>query len=187
MLSLFIVNCQVAGKNPDDMEIPVIKPTTSPSNCKNDLYPVDAPQLNAVKSDQYLTQETSINDKNGNPISMKFYDVVEGNGALATVNDLVTVHYAGWLDDGCLFDSSYLRGQPSRFLLIQVIPGWTETLKTMKQGTRRRVEIPSDLAYGKFGNPPVIPPEATLTFDIKLIDVLTPDQASATATAISEK
>jgi len=72
-------------------------------------------------------------------------------------------------------------------LLIQVIPGWTETLKTMKQGTRRRVEIPSDLAYGKFGNPPVIPPEATLTFDIKLIDVLTPDQASATATAISEK
>ncbi|MBI21631.1 MAG: hypothetical protein CL780_05225 [Chloroflexi bacterium] len=118
---------------------------------------------------------------------MNLFDIVEGNGTSPTINDLVTVHYAGWLEDGCLFDASYLRGTPSKFLLVQVINGWRETLQSMKVGGRRRVEIPPELAYGIYGKPPVIPGNATLTFDIKLIDVLTPEQASATATVVAKE
>ena len=85
----------------------------------------------------------------------------------------VSVHYAGRLSDGTLFDSSYKRGQPLQFPVGvgQVIPGWDEGIQLLKTGEKATLVIPADLAYGARGAGGVIPPNATLVFDVELIDV----------------
>jgi FKBP-type peptidyl-prolyl cis-trans isomerase len=98
-------------------------------------------------------------------------DIEEGDGQEATVDDTVTVHYTGWLEDGTTFDSSVPGGQPYTTTLDRVIPGWTEGVPGMKVGGKRRLVIPADLAYGDQGSGTVIPPGATLTFDIELISI----------------
>ena len=100
--------------------------------------------------------------------------------ALAQSGDFVTVHYSGYLYDdladagrGDKFDSSVDRGQPFQFTLgqRQVIRGWDEGVAGMTVGGKRRLTIPYDLAYGERGRPPVIPPSATLVFDVELLGV----------------
>jgi len=100
-------------------------------------------------------------------------DLVVGEGTEATEGDRVTVHYTGWLEDGTKFDSSVDRGQPFSFTLGagNVIDGWDEGLPGMRVGGKRRLTIPSDKGYGPQGNPPRIPPNATLIFEVELLDV----------------
>ena len=95
----------------------------------------------------------------------------EGTGKSPGARDRVTVHYAGWLLDGTLFDSSYGRGETIEFRLDQVIPGWTEGVQLMREGGAVKLVIPPDLAYGRRGAPPVIGPNATLLFHVELIRV----------------
>lgn len=103
------------------------------------------------------------------------YRVVEpGDGASPAATDRVTVHYRGTLINGTEFDSSYARGEPATFGLNQVIPGWTEGVQLMKEGATYQFFIPSDLAYGPDGRPG-IPPNATLIFDVELIEVQSQD------------
>jgi FKBP-type peptidyl-prolyl cis-trans isomerase len=83
----------------------------------------------------------------------------------------VTVHYAGWLVDGRLFDSSYARGAPAVFPLNRVIAGWSEGLQLMRPGGRFRFVIPPELGYGQRGAPPSIGPNATLVFEVELVGV----------------
>ncbi len=92
----------------------------------------------------------------------------DGEGASPKMGQEVSVHYAGWLTDGTLFDSSYGRGETASFRLGQVIPGWNEGLQLMKPGALYRFVIPSDLAYGKRGSPPKIGPDQTLIFLVEL-------------------
>lgn len=100
------------------------------------------------------------------------YEVLaEGNGARPNARDRVTVHYQGTLVDGTEFDSSYRRGQPAAFPLDGVISGWTEALQLMKVGSKYRIVLPPELAYGDRGAPPVIGPGATLIFEVELLNV----------------
>jgi peptidylprolyl isomerase/FKBP-type peptidyl-prolyl cis-trans isomerase FkpA len=99
-------------------------------------------------------------------------DLVVGTGEEAQAGDTVSVHYTGWLEDGTQFDSSLDRGQPFEFTIGQggVIPGWDQGVPGMRVGGTRRLTIPPDLAYGPGGSGP-IPPNATLTFEIQLLEI----------------
>ncbi len=99
----------------------------------------------------------------------------EGEGAMPTAEDEVTVHYTGRLLDGTVFDSSVNRGEPATFPLNRVIPGWTEGVQLMKEGSKYVFFIPSDLAYGPQGVPGAIPPHSTLIFEVELIKVVKKD------------
>lgn len=96
----------------------------------------------------------------------------EGEGAQPTAEDEVTVHYTGRLLDGTVFDSSVSRGEPATFPLNRVIPGWTEGVQLMKEGSKYMFFIPSELAYGAQGVPNAIPPHSVLIFEVELIKVV---------------
>lgn len=104
---------------------------------------------------------------------LQYKDVTVGSGAEAQDGNTVSVHYTGWLTDGTKFDSSVDRGQPFSFLLGTggVIAGWDEGVKGMKVGGKRILVIPSNLGYGASGASGVIPPNATLIFEVELLDV----------------
>jgi len=96
----------------------------------------------------------------------------EGTGASPRSSDTVKVHYRGTLVDGKEFDSSYGRGQPATFPLNRVIPCWTEGVQLIKLGGKAKLVCPSSLAYGSRGVPGAIPPDATLIFEVELVEIV---------------
>ena len=104
---------------------------------------------------------------------LKYVDVVVGNGASPVAGKMVKVHYTGTLENGKKFDSSVDRNEPFSFTIGvgQVIAGWDEGVMTMKVGGKRKLIIPSKLGYGPRGAGGAIPPNATLLFDVELLDV----------------
>ncbi len=104
---------------------------------------------------------------------MQIRDIEKGTGEEANVGETVVVHYTGWLMDGTKFDSSVDRGTPFSFTLGErrVIPGWEKGVEGMQVGGKRELIIPPDMAYGSQGAGGVIPPDATLKFEIELLDV----------------
>lgn len=105
---------------------------------------------------------------------LKIEELNEGEGSIAESGQTVSVHYTGWLTDGTKFDSSKDRGQPFNFNLGagMVIKGWDEGVAGMKIGGARKLTIPSNLGYGSRGAGGVIPPDATLIFEVELLDIL---------------
>jgi FKBP-type peptidyl-prolyl cis-trans isomerase FkpA len=105
---------------------------------------------------------------------LKIEELSEGEGSIAESGQTVSVHYTGWLTDGTKFDSSKDRGQPFSFNLGagMVIKGWDEGVAGMKVGGARKLTIPSHLGYGSRGAGGVIPPDATLVFEVELLDIL---------------
>ncbi|MBP6066276.1 FKBP-type peptidyl-prolyl cis-trans isomerase [Bacteroides sp.] len=106
------------------------------------------------------------------PSGLQYEVIIEGTGKLAQATDQVKCHYEGTLIDGTLFDSSVKRGQPAVFGVNQVIPGWVEALQLMPEGSKWKLYIPSDLAYGAQGAGEMIPPHSALVFEVELIEVL---------------
>ena len=101
------------------------------------------------------------------------YSVIkEGTGPKPVATDVVKVHYSGTLIDGTEFDSSIKRGEPAEFPVNRVIPGWTEALQLMKVGSKYKLVIPSNLAYGERGAPPKIGPHAVLVFEVELLGIV---------------
>ena len=113
----------------------------------------------------------SMNGEVTTPSGLKYVDLVEGAGASPTPGQTVTVHYTGTLEDGKKFDSSVDRGQPFVFQIGmgRVIKGWDEGVMTMKIGGKRKLIIPPHLGYGARGAGGVIPPNATLIFEVELL------------------
>lgn len=104
---------------------------------------------------------------------LQYQVLEEGDGAKPTAEDVVRVHYKGTLLDGTEFDSSYERGEPAMFALQQVVPGWQEGIALMPVGSKYRLWIPSDLAYGEMGTPNgEIGPNATLVFEVELLEIV---------------
>jgi len=101
------------------------------------------------------------------------YEVLtQGEGALPSASDSVKVHYHGTLIDGTVFDSSVSRGEPATFGVTQVISGWVEALQLMPVGSKWKLFIPSDLAYGAQGAGQAIAPHSTLVFEVELLDIV---------------
>jgi FKBP-type peptidyl-prolyl cis-trans isomerase FkpA len=100
-----------------------------------------------------------------------YKELRQGNGPSPKPTDVVTVNYRGTLVNGTEFDSSYKRGEPASFPLNRVIPCWTEGLQKMKEGGKSQLVCPGAIAYGEAGSPPVIPPNATLIFEVELIKI----------------
>jgi FKBP-type peptidyl-prolyl cis-trans isomerase FklB len=105
------------------------------------------------------------------PSGLQYKVITEGKGKTPVAASTVTTHYRGRLIDGKEFDSSYKRGQPAQFPCNGVIRGWTEALLLMKEGSKWELYVPPDLAYGASGAGGVIPPNATLIFEVELISV----------------
>ena len=104
---------------------------------------------------------------------LQYQVLTEGKGAKPKSGEVVRVHYKGALLDGKTFDSSYDRGQPVVFPMDQVVPGWQEGLQLMPVGSKYKLWIPGNLGYGDKGTPGgPIPPNATLVFDVELIDIV---------------
>ncbi len=164
-------------------KLAVAQPTVSASVTAGTPTPVgQTPGPTAPGSPPAVTGETVTT-----PSGLKYIDIVEGTGASPVPSDVVRVNYTGWVAaDGKKFDSSYDRGKPLDFGVSGVIAGWTEGLQTMKEGGKRRLIIPSALAYGAAGQSRAgIGPNADLIFDVELIQVNPPTPAPAPAATVT--
>ena len=130
---------------------------------------VEVKKINEVKKMQKTEGSKEITTASG----LKYIDEVAGTGASPKVGQNVKVHYTGWLENGKKFDSSVDRGQPFEFTIGigQVIKGWDEGVSTMRTGGKRKLIIPSGLAYGPRGAGSDIPPNATLIFEVQLLGI----------------
>ena len=150
-----------------------IEKLSAPSSEEDSLLVADAtlPEVPATIAGNNMTDNTekTVTTDSG----LKYIELKEGNGATPKTGQTVVVHYTGTLEDGTKFDSSRDRDSPFKFKigLGQVIKGWDEGVGTMKVGDRRQLIIPPELGYGARGAGGVIPPNATLIFDVELLKI----------------
>jgi FKBP-type peptidyl-prolyl cis-trans isomerase FklB len=142
---------------------------------------------NKKEGDEFLAANKIKEGVTTLPDGLQYKILQEGTGPKPTATDAVTVNYRGALVNGTEFDSSYKRGQPATFNVTGIIKGWTEALELMPVGSKWQLVIPSDLAYGPSGRPPVIGPNSTLVFEVELVSIqpkpVAPAPAAAPATA----
>lgn len=130
-----------------------------------------AAKVNEEAGKNYLEENGKRAEVVTTPSGLQYEVLEEGTGAQPKSGDTVKVHYTGRLIDGTVFDSSVERGEPATFGVTQVIPGWVEALQLMKAGSKWRLHIPSNLAYGPNGAGGAIGPNSTLIFDVELLEV----------------
>lgn len=128
-------------------------------------------EKNIAEGKQFLAENAKRPEVKTTSSGLQYEVLKEGNGPKPTANDQVTVHYTGKLIDGTVFDSSVERGEPATFGVTQVIPGWVEALQMMPEGSKWKLYIPADLAYGERGAGNVIGPYSTLIFEVELLKI----------------
>lgn len=155
--------------------LPVINVTPLASQCINHVQPEGAPSFDQIDHDRFQAQSEGL----------RFYDVEVGTGDTPQFGDAVSVEYTGWLDNGCMFDTSYPNEGPVNFAILtnNLIRGWLQTFPTMQEGGVRVIEVAPELGYSTTGFPPRIPPNATLFFHISLVTRTTIQEAEATVEA----
>ena len=128
-------------------------------------------EVNKAAGEAFLAENAKRAEVKTTESGLQYEVLAEGNGEKPAASDTVVVHYTGTLIDGTVFDSSVERGTPATFGVTQVIPGWVEALQLMQVGAKWRLYIPSDLAYGPRGAGGAIGPNATLIFDVELLQI----------------
>ncbi len=173
--AIALAACRGSGSDPSasDQGLPVLQPTPSDSQCIDHVQPPGAPTFDQLDLSRLELQEEDLS----------FYDVEQGTGDSPAITDAITVEYTGWLDNGCMFDTSYPNGEPVNFIMLNLIRGWQQSFATMKEGGTRVMEIGPSLAYRDVGFPPRIPPNATLIFHVTLLNRITIEEAQATVQA----
>ncbi len=121
---------------------------------------------------QFLTDNAKRSEVTVTPSGLQYEVITAGEGEKPTAASTVRTHYHGTLINGSVFDSSYDRGQPAEFPVGGVIKGWTEALQMMPVGSKWRLYVPHDLAYGEQGAGGAIGPFSTLVFDVELLDII---------------
>jgi len=124
-----------------------------------------------VKEEKFLSENARKEGVISNPSGLQYTVLVKGDGPKPSADDTVRVHYEGALTDGSVFDSSYHLDKGEEIPLDMVIPGWAEGIQLMNVGSKYRIYIPSNLAYGERGAGQVIPPYSTLVFTIELLEI----------------
>src|SRR5438445_4381701 len=137
-------------------------------------------EKNKKEGMDFLAKNKTAEGVKTTPNGLQYKILKQGTGKTPTASDTVIAHYRGTLIDGTEFDSSYKRGEPSKFPVGGVIKGWTEALLLMPVGSKWQLFIPSDLAYGENGRPS-IPPNSTLLFDLELISIKEPVKDASNA------
>jgi len=128
---------------------------------------------NKKTADDFLAKNKGEKGVTTTTSGLQYVVLKDGTGPSPKETDTVKVHYRGTLTNGTVFDSSYERKEPVVFQANGVIPGWVEALKMMKVGSKWKLFIPPDLAYGENGSPPAIPPNAALVFEVELLGIET--------------
>jgi FKBP-type peptidyl-prolyl cis-trans isomerase len=129
-------------------------------------------QLNLESGNAFLEQNKNREGVNTTASGLQYEVLVEGDGPVPVADDRVRVHYHGTLIDGTVFDSSVERGEPAVFGVTQVIQGWTEALQLMPVGSKWKIYLPSELAYGERGAGADIGPNTTLVFEVELLEIV---------------
>ena len=141
------------------------------SDDDNDTQDPNAMNDNKTEGEAFLAENSRKPGVTTLPSGLQYEVLTEGSGQKPGLGSSVTTHYHGTLINGTVFDSSYQRGQPATFPVNGVIAGWTEALQLMGEGSKYRLYIPSDLAYGKRGAGRDIPGDTALIFDVELLKV----------------
>ena len=128
-------------------------------------------RVNAEAGKAFLAENAKRSEVKTTASGLQYEVIAEGDGNKPSANNTVKVHYTGSLIDGTVFDSSVQRGEPAVFGVTQVIPGWVEALQMMTVGSKWRLFIPSELAYGANGTGNIIGPNATLIFEVELLGI----------------
>ena len=142
-----------------------------PDENDNSQDPETMNNNNKAEGEAFLAENAGKTGITTLPSGLQYEVTTQGTGPKPTLRSSVTTHYHGTLINGTVFDSSYQRGQPATFPVNGVIAGWTEALQLMPEGSKYRLYIPSDLAYGKRGAGRDIPGDTALIFDVELLKV----------------
>ena len=156
-----------------DVEMDLVRDAFSKRmQAREEARAADSSRKNIEEGAAFLAKNKTVKGVITTSSGLQYMVLRQGPGQRPRPSDKVRVNYQGTLLDRTVFDSSYERGQPAEFALNQVIAGWTEGVALMPVGAKYRFWIPASIAYGERGSPPTIGPNATLVFDVELLDVL---------------
>ncbi|OOE86724.1 peptidylprolyl isomerase [Salinivibrio siamensis] len=165
------ISTALAGEMPE-IEIDDINNALRELHTKAEEVRQEAAKAQAAEGDAFLADNAKREEVTVTDSGLQYEVLVQGDGDIPTSDKQVRVHYHGQLIDGSVFDSSVTRGEPVEFPVTGVIKGWIEALQMMPVGSKWKLYVPQDLAYGERGAGAAIPPFAALVFEVELLDIL---------------